>query len=472
MTNSMKKELVNTRQRLDSEGFDTELSVLERYLSILGKEIEIGDGEIQRLTRDRDLASVEKNRTIDEHVDSLFQEIKLDLTGHTPGNIAVSGFSFPDGREADILHLLDKTAETRLFGMRQYTILERESIDAILKEQELSLTDLMETTQAIAVGNALSADYILTGTVIEMTRSVTVFARVINVETTSIESVSQVVIHKSKEIVGLLGQSRDIMDLVEQNRLELVKRLIENGVNINKTAADGYAPLDAAILNGNTAMVQLLVDSGADVTSPRRGCAPLNLAARQKRVDIIRLLVNAGADTEALWEGKTALMIATINADVETVQVLLTLGADIEARQEREETTPLMLAVEYGHADVAEILIDAGADVDATAGGLPVLVRAVDPIRSHGANLDIVNALIGAGTDINQTDSEGFTALIRAVVSATPEVVRALLDAGADVDAHDASGNTAIMWAERTGRTNILALLREAADLSSIQSGS
>lgn len=91
-----------------------------------------------------------------------------------------------------------------LVELPQFTILERELIDEILEEQELSLADLMETDRAIEVGEMLSANYILTGTIIEMRGSLVIFSRVINVETAAIESVGQVIVLRDEKVNAML----------------------------------------------------------------------------------------------------------------------------------------------------------------------------------------------------------------------------------------------------------------------------
>jgi hypothetical protein len=51
------------------------------------------------------------------------------------------------------------------------------SQNEVLAEQELALSDLMDTSKAIEVGRFLAADYIVTGSVIEMTDTVVIFGR-------------------------------------------------------------------------------------------------------------------------------------------------------------------------------------------------------------------------------------------------------------------------------------------------------
>ena len=77
-----------------------------------------------------------------------------------------------------------------------------------MTEQELALSDLMDTSQAIEVGKFLTADYIVTGSVLEMPTSVVIFGRIINVETAEIESVAQVIVRKTANLSKLLAEQQ------------------------------------------------------------------------------------------------------------------------------------------------------------------------------------------------------------------------------------------------------------------------
>ena len=73
-----------------------------------------------------------------------------------------------------------------------------------LAEEQLTVSDMMDTSTAVRVGSALAAGYIVTGTVVEMTTTLVIFARVINVKTGEVESAAQVVLPRSGEIERLL----------------------------------------------------------------------------------------------------------------------------------------------------------------------------------------------------------------------------------------------------------------------------
>ena len=192
----------NAQQRLDFQGFDEELAVLDNYIKIFGGALEMESSELEALRSDTELEPVTLKRSFLERAGTLFREMSLDLQSRKAGNIAVSGFAVSDGREAGITDLLDEMAQS-IFSA-SFTVVERQRIDAVLQEQEMALSELMETTEAIKVGRFLSADYILTGTVIPMNSSVIIFSRIIDTETTSVESAAQVVVPIDEEVRTLL----------------------------------------------------------------------------------------------------------------------------------------------------------------------------------------------------------------------------------------------------------------------------
>ena len=70
----------------------------------------------------------------------------------------------------------------------------------------------------------------------------------------------------------------------------------------------------------------------------------------------------------------------------------------------------------------------------------------------HSDVIDILNALVECGVDVNIKDENETTALMEAAGSHSPrslEIIRVLLDAGADVNAKDNYGWTALDFAQR-----------------------
>ncbi|MEE8440668.1 MAG: FlgO family outer membrane protein, partial [Spirochaetia bacterium] len=73
-------------------------------------------------------------------------------------------------------------------------LVERDRIDSILEEQELSLSALMDTDTAIRIGRLMAADYLVTGTIIETASNLIVFGRLVGTETAEVAAAAPVVI--------------------------------------------------------------------------------------------------------------------------------------------------------------------------------------------------------------------------------------------------------------------------------------
>jgi hypothetical protein len=204
LTTNIRKEVLNARERLDYTGFEDEIEMLDNYLSIFSGELAKTEWDRKRIVEDVEITPPVRERSLHEHMENLYREMTLDLSARKTGTIAVSGFSMKDGNTSELTTLLDEMAMVEIAKLQTLTVIERGKMDVILKEQALSLSDLMDTGKAIDVGRLLTADHMLTGTVIEMPNSVVIFGRIINVETAEIESAAQVIVAKDREVAALL----------------------------------------------------------------------------------------------------------------------------------------------------------------------------------------------------------------------------------------------------------------------------
>ena len=77
-------------------------------------------------------------------------------------------------------------------------------------------------------------------------------------------------------------------------------------------------------------------------------------------------------------DGRTALYVAAENGHVAVVQALLQAGANVDAARTTDFWTPLHIAAENGHVAVVKTLQGAGADTDAalTDGTTPLHIAA------------------------------------------------------------------------------------------------
>ena len=126
----------------------------------------------------------------------------------------------------------------------------------------------------------------------------------------------------------------------------------------------------------------------------------------------------------------TMLMAASGAGFIDVVLELLAVdGIDIHARGKNGKTA-LMYAGRAGHASIVQVLIAAGAranDVDDY--GWPVLMDA-----ANWGNMAVVEVLLRVPEiDVDATDKQGATALIRAAKRGHWSVIRTLLQHGAHV---------------------------------------
>jgi TolB-like protein len=204
LTHRIRNEVLNARERLDYSGFEDEIHMLDNYLNIFSGELAKTELDRMRIVEDVEILPPVRERSLHDHMENLYREMTLDLSAKKTGTIAVSGFSMKDGHTSELTALLDEMAMVEIAKLQTLTVIERGKMDVILQEQALSLSDLMDTGKAIDVGRLLTADHMLTGTVIEMPNSVVIFGRIINVETAEIESAAQVIVSKNREVAALL----------------------------------------------------------------------------------------------------------------------------------------------------------------------------------------------------------------------------------------------------------------------------
>lgn len=204
LTSEMKKEMGNVKMRLDNQGFDDEISILDNYIKILGRELEWENTRVTEVLADKEISPQVEKRPLEEHLQGLFFEMTYDLKLKDKGTVAVSGFVPKSGESIALTELLNEMAVTEIGRIETLTLVERERMDELFAEQKLSLSGMTDTSTAIKMGRLLSARYLVSGSVIEMSNSVVIFGRIINVESGEIESAAQVIVRKNRELQELL----------------------------------------------------------------------------------------------------------------------------------------------------------------------------------------------------------------------------------------------------------------------------
>ena len=173
-----------------------------------------------------------------------------------------------------------------------------------------------------------------------------------------------------------------LQQAVRKDNLAIVDCLVELGADVNATNKRGEPPLYKAAHNGNLSMVEYLISHGADVnkgtenagflcehSSPLYAVTPLHIASQDGHLDIVKYLLANGASKNATDSfGRTALYRASIGGHIEIVEYLLEHEASIDAADD-DGRTPLFEATRLGHRQIVELLVNRGANVNRYTAG-------------------------------------------------------------------------------------------------------
>jgi ankyrin repeat protein len=143
----------------------------------------------------------------------------------------------------------------------------------------------------------------------------------------------------------------------------IVKMLLENGADVNKTNKYAVYPIHLAIFKAlgveeGLDNVSILIQYGADINSmDRKGYTPLHVASQEGEVEVVKFLIDKRANINAVdHRGRTPLHLVAEDGFIDVVKLLMYAGADISVRDE-SGITALDLAREAGHTEIADAII-------------------------------------------------------------------------------------------------------------------
>lgn len=145
-----------------------------------------------------------------------------------------------------------------------------------------------------------------------------------------------------------------------------IKRLVQNGMDINTPDADGDTPLHWAVHGRHKKLIRLLYEYGAALeASDHNGNTPLHRAATIDCADTLSACLKSGAFINAInSQSNTPLHVCCAFGHTEMARLLFDHGASPDVVNNNGQT-PLHICCEYEHTELARLLLDREARVKA-----------------------------------------------------------------------------------------------------------
>ncbi|KAI0430727.1 ankyrin repeat-containing domain protein [Xylaria sp. FL1042] len=278
-------------------------------------------------------------------------------------------------------------------------------------------------------------------------------------EFSNAEIVSMLVAAGTDVLVNVEGHQHPLIFAAERGNLEMVQCLLTAGTPANIATLDTSqnrrmgrkkTPLHVACYHGHEEIIQLLIDTGAEVEKVvDNSRTPLELASESGQVPAIRLLLRAGVDVN----NGNAMYKAAAGGHFHAVSALLAAGATV--CDPIYGTNAMLGACSSRSIPTLELLLEAATGLpngnstilEAFEGAikyyntptiLDLLAEYVSPSTDgfHKAcvsgSVALVSRMLDNGMAVNAQNDEGTRALDLAARYLHPEIVQCLLDHGAD----------------------------------------
>jgi ankyrin repeat protein len=217
-------------------------------------------------------------------------------------------------------------------------------------------------------------------------------------------------------------------------------------------------PWAETVLFGSAADVKRLLDGGLDPNSATKsagsvsgGTTALMLAAPD--VGKMKLLLDRGAKADARAKNRYSALLVAANypGSSAAMNLLLDHGATVRLPQGEGaplfNANPIFLATFAGNVDIVGRLRKEGDRVDDKMNMLGMFPLTPLMALATWHRTDAIRALLDAGAQVDEADSDGITVLGWAAIANRVELARLLIQRGADVNHVDKKGMTPLLYA-------------------------
>ena len=266
-----------------------------------------------------------------------------------------------------------------------------------------------------------------------------------------------------------------VLMLASQNgHFKVAELLLNKQGDVNHTTSNGWTALMLASKNGHFLVAELLLNKQANVNNTaNNGATALMLASKNGHYQVAELLLNKQANVNnTANNGATALMLASQNGHFQIVELLLDANASpIITDSYGTEISSLLVAIYNNSPHTVDVLLKKvefptdhimRAFVLACYGGHSTLINTlIHKITDLPQKELLISCVIGDLAAVISTivESElnpdtplvcGLTPLMIATSCGHIELIDALIQAGADVNTCNDYGNNALDIAEGT----------------------
>jgi ankyrin repeat protein len=243
--------------------------------------------------------------------------------------------------------------------------------------------------------------------------------------------------------------------------LEVVKLLVERGVDVAAADNKAVTPLHMAANGGHLEVVKLLVERGVDVAAADKGgWTALHVTAESGHLGVIKLLLDKGADAAAAnGDGRTPLNSAAAGGHLEVVKLLLEKGADFSVVN-NDGWTPLHAASYKGYLGVVKLLV--GKHSHAFTPIADTHSRNILQLAARGGHIHTFRYLLGLdlGVGFGGKDAKGDDLLCLASSGGSLEALNFVFGMGLRPSSR-AGHWSPLHWACRAGASDVVERLLE-----------
>lgn len=274
--------------------------------------------------------------------------------------------------------------------------------------------------------------------------------------------------------VNPLSGRNTLFDGIFRGHLHIVRFLLENGADMEAADFCGFSPRDLAFQRVNTtcpsdlAQELHLLFKLDDVPDDLEFAATHRIVLGMSKLDLQSYLAEHPQEVNHPdLLGRTPLWWAVRRDDICNSLTLLAQGADPSIANTAGRS-PLHNTAAQGNLTLVDALLAHGADVHQKSfeGKTPLQVVGV---YGREADVLIVQHLLAAGSNIDEQDGYGRTAISLCCFDSHLNIARTLLEHGADVTITDGKGWLPWHWAIYGGAAEMLELYMDhGCDLNAV----